>query len=110
MDNIDILLYVIPLEPSIEKFKQLLNEYQEIIDSEWFTKTSIIVVFTKEDLLTENKEETIKKYIYNCIDKYKDTRFIYHCLGSSYSKELIEKIMKILKILGIATTKKMFDK
>lgn len=104
ISNIDIMVYVLSLNPSSEFRKKQLKEFEEIINCEWFEKSSLIIILNKAELLTENKEEIVNDYVNDFIVAYQKIRTLYYIIGSCLSKDIIEKVISYFGILGIDIT------
>lgn len=110
MSNVEILLYVIPLNLTKKEFKKQLSQYQEVISSDWFQKTPLIVIFNKEDTLGKERNDIIKNYVTEFVTQFKKNRKIHYCVGSCYKKDIYGAVQGYLKTLAInSTTKSLFE-
>lgn len=101
LKEVDTLIYIIPLDIQESKMKEYITEYSKTIQGEWFKTTKILVVFNKEDQLSQNekieKKKMFKKFF---VDKYNECYRISYVFGSCLDGNLVIDIFEELNLMG----------
>lgn len=91
MENVDILIYTVALTIDINssKFQEIVEDYKATINGEWFSKTPVLIIFTKYDLVN-NKEKAMKM-----MEIFNDTneKRVYYSIGDIFQNSLYGNLM-----------------